>query len=93
VKAEDPLWVARVVLCDVLVGRWFRTQAAALIERAVLLEHQAKEEQWPGGWRTVIDADVNQAAGLERMAELAEQGKILWGKRYSRRGERPEDDG
>lgn len=88
---RDALWHERVILCDLLIGRRLRLQAAEGLERALTLEALALRDDFAGGWQSCIDGDVLAAASVERMAAMAEQGKVLWGNRFNRHGQRPEE--
>lgn len=80
---------ARAALCDLLIGRRFRIRAAELLEGALYLDSYMDIERY------VIDELVNEAAHIEWIAGLAEQGLILWGGRLNRCGYQPrtEEDG
>lgn len=92
-RERDPLWVQRVILCDLLIGRWLRGNAEKLLNRALELEKVAKVERWDlrPGWEVCLEGDVESAIGMERIAAQSEQGLVLWGERFNRRGQRPED--
>lgn len=90
-RAEDPLWVQRAILCDLLIGRWMRKLAERELRRTVETEALALEQQWPGGWQSCVDQGLEAAVGMERIAAQSEQGLILWGERFNRYGQRPED--
>lgn len=75
----DELMVERAKLCDLLIGRSYRAHAAKLLEGAFyLLEH--------GHPDFVLDALIDQAAHIEWIASLAEQGRIRFGGRLNRCG-------
>ena len=90
-RENDPLWVQRVILCDVLIGRWMRGNAEKLLNRALELERISHVERFSEGWQVAVEGDLDSAVGMERIAAQSEQGLILWGERFNRRGERPED--
>lgn len=91
-RASDPLWVQRVILCDLLIGRWMRFNAEKILRRGLELEKLAQMERFSDGWQVCVDQEVDAAAGMERMGVLSEQGLIAWGGRISRQGYNPEDD-
>jgi hypothetical protein len=90
-RENDPLWVQRVILCDVLIGRWMRGNAEKVLRRGLEFEKLARTESFADGWQACVDQELDAAVGIERIAAQSEQGLILWGERFNRRGERPED--
>lgn len=90
-RADDPLWVQRAILCDLLIGRWMRKLAQRELSRTLETETLALGQAWPDGWQTCVDQGLEAAAGFERMGMLSERGQVLWGGRLSRHGYRPED--
>ena len=90
-RENDPLWVQRAILCDLLIGRWMRGNAEKLLNRALELEKVAHVERFSEGWQVAVEGDFDSAIGMERIAAQSEQGQVLWGGRFNRRGERPED--
>jgi hypothetical protein len=90
-REDDALWVQRVILCDLLIGRWLRGNAEKLLNRALELEQLAHVERFSEGWQAAVEGDLDSAVGMERIATQSERGLILWGERFTRDGLRPED--
>jgi hypothetical protein len=82
----DPLLSARAKLCDLLIGRLYRAHAQIWLESGITVE---QGDDIP---RRVIDDFINQAANIEWIASLAEQGLIRFGGRLNRCGYQPECD-
>ena len=75
----DELMVERAKLCDLLIGRSYRWHADDWLKRAVSAEAFGVPVH-------VVDTLIEQAAHIEWIASLAEQGRIRFGGRLNRCG-------
>lgn len=76
---------ARATLCDLLIGRRFRSIAAEHLRAALMLEDYRSPDH-------VIDTLLDEAAHCEWIACRSEQGQMLWGGRLNRCGYQPLTD-
>jgi len=77
--------IEHVKLCDLLIGRAMRLNAARELERALLLESI-------GGHASEIHYRFGSAEHLEWVASMAEKGRIKFGARHNRCGYQPAED-
>ena len=81
--AKLQLGHARAALCDLLIGRTFRFHADAELQRALASERI--------GIPDLADCQLAQAAHMEWIAGLTEQGRMLFGGRLNRCGYQPRE--
>ncbi len=77
----NELQLARVALCDLLIGREFRARAAESLLHALIWES--------AGVPSMAAEALDQAVHRERIAVWAERGAILFGGRFNRCGYQP----
>ncbi|HSQ03861.1 MAG TPA: hypothetical protein VLN59_07495 [Burkholderiales bacterium] len=80
----------RIALCDLLIGRAMRMQAADVFEEAELSDSIAAAATGyallHATQRTLSDSRLDRAAHMEWIALRTELGQIHWGGRFNRCG-------
>lgn len=91
-REVDALFSLRVTLIDLLMGRELRVMAAWSFDQALIHDHWARSEGNSRGSVTCLESHLEQAARIERIAAFTEQGLMVYGERFDRRGHLPEDE-
>jgi hypothetical protein len=79
-----PEALARIALCDLLIGRDLRLRAEKFFQQALLLDRMRLA--------SAADECLSMAAHAEWIAVQAERGCIAWGGRFNRCGYQPREE-